>query len=102
MLDLSLAELALIAVVGLLVIGPKEIPTVLRTVSGWVRQLRGLTHEVRHSFDEMMEESGVRESMNEIEEEARYIIDQNGEYQRVYDITEELKSAGKKEGRQHE
>ncbi|MGZ8996802.1 MAG: Sec-independent protein translocase subunit TatA/TatB [Rhodospirillales bacterium] len=42
MLDLSWQELFLIAVVALVVIGPKDLPQVMRSVAGFVRKAKGL------------------------------------------------------------
>lgn len=86
MFELSLGEMALVAVVALVVIGPKDLPKVIRTVSGWWRSAQGVVGELRQSVDELK-----REAANEvraIEEDAQYIIDDNGIRQRVYDISD--------------
>ena len=40
MFDIGFAELLLIAVVGLLVIGPERLPSAIRTTSLWLGRLR--------------------------------------------------------------
>ena len=40
MFDIGFAELLLIAVLGLLVLGPERLPTAVRTISLWLGRLR--------------------------------------------------------------
>ncbi|MGL4541734.1 MAG: Sec-independent protein translocase protein TatB, partial [Polymorphobacter sp.] len=55
------SELLLIAVVALVVIGPKDLPRVMRTVGGWVGKGRAMTRHVRAGFDTMMREAELDE-----------------------------------------
>lgn len=47
-------ELLIIAVIGLLVLGPERLPVAIRTVSGWVRSAKqmasGITSEINHEL----------------------------------------------------
>lgn len=61
MLDIGYSELLLIAVVALVVIGPKDLPRVMRTVGGWVGKARAMTRHVRSGFDTMMREAELDE-----------------------------------------
>ena len=61
MLDIGYSELLLIAVVTLVVIGPKDLPRVMRTVGGWVGKARAMTRHVRSGFDTMMREAELDE-----------------------------------------
>lgn len=61
MFDVAPTELLLVAVVALLVIGPKELPRVLRTVGHWVGKARGVARQFRAGFDEMVRESELKE-----------------------------------------
>ena len=45
MFDIGWSELVVIAVVALIVIGPKELPGVLRTVGHYMRKIRGMASE---------------------------------------------------------
>lgn len=66
MFDFSFAELALIVIVAVVFIGPKELPAVLRAVAKAMRGIRKLGDEVRHTFDELAKESGVSEGVRMI------------------------------------
>ena len=61
MFDLSWGEMGLIAMVALLVIGPKELPQVLRTVRTWLGAARGMAREFQGHVDDMMKDSGITE-----------------------------------------
>ncbi len=61
MLDIGYTELLLIAVVALVVIGPKDLPRVLRQVGQWVAKARGMARHVRSGFDTMVREAELEE-----------------------------------------
>ncbi len=61
MFDVAPTELLLVAVVALLVIGPKELPRVMRVVGQWVAKARGVARQFRSGFDEMVRESELKE-----------------------------------------
>ena len=67
MLDIGWPEIFLIAVVVLLVVGPKELPKVLRNVGLWVSKAKTVTREFRTHVDDMIRESeldAVRDQIN--------------------------------------
>jgi sec-independent protein translocase protein TatB len=55
MFDFSFSELLVVAVVTLVVLGPKEIPVVLRYVRGIIRSLRETSDSIRKQIDEVLE-----------------------------------------------
>src|SRR3984893_7583889 len=57
MFDISWGELLLIGVVALVFIGPKELPTVLRTLGQWMAKLRRMATEFQNQFHEAMREA---------------------------------------------
>lgn len=88
MFELSLVELVVIALGALLILGPKELPVLFRTLSHWMRQARALSKEIREGFETIAEESGTGE-----------LIDDAGRLQKTYDISDflEEKETGKDE-----
>jgi sec-independent protein translocase protein TatB len=69
MFDFAWSEIALIAVVAMIAIGPKDMPVAMRAVTGWVKKARRMAAEFQTHVDEMMREadlSEVRNSINEI------------------------------------
>lgn len=61
MLDIAPSELLLVALVALVVIGPKDLPRVMRTVGHWVGRARGMARHFRAGFDEMVRQSELEE-----------------------------------------
>ncbi len=55
------SEFLFIAVVALVVIGPKDLPRVMRFVGQWVGKARAMSRHVRAGFDTMMRESELEE-----------------------------------------
>ena len=51
----------LVVLVALLVIGPKDLPRVLRVVGKWVGKARGVAAHFRSGFDEMIRQSELEE-----------------------------------------
>ena len=61
MFGIDSSEFLLIAVVALIVIGPKDLPRVMRLVGGWVGRGRAMTRHLRSGFDTMMREAELEE-----------------------------------------
>lgn len=57
MFDLGWQEMFLIAVVAIIVVGPKDLPQALRAVTHFVRKARGLAREFQHGIDELVREA---------------------------------------------
>ena len=67
MFDIGWSEMAVIALLLLLVIGPRELPTMMRTVGRYVRKARMLTRDFQHSLDEMAREAELDEAKKTIQ-----------------------------------
>ena len=91
MFDIGFAELLLIGVVGLLVVGPEQLPGAVRTVLAWVNRFRRsfdqIRTEVRRELhnDEIMQElkaesqqlkQQVRETTQSVEQEIQALGNQ--------------------------
>lgn len=61
MLDVAPTELLLVAVVAVIVIGPKDLPKAMRVVGYWVGKMRGVARQFRSGFDEMVREAEFAE-----------------------------------------
>jgi sec-independent protein translocase protein TatB len=61
MLDVAPQELLLVAIVALLVIGPKDLPKAMRFVGKWVGKARGVARQFRSGMDTMIRESELAE-----------------------------------------
>src|SRR5665213_4179112 len=73
MFDIGWSEFALIAVVALIAIGPKELPGVLRTIGQWMGKARKMAAEFQGQFQEAMREAemaDLKKSFDEVKEAA--------------------------------
>jgi sec-independent protein translocase protein TatB len=67
MFDIGWGELVVIGVVALIVIGPKELPTVLRTLGHWMTKIRQMASEFQSQFQEAMREAEMADLKKEVE-----------------------------------
>ena len=67
MFGIDSSELLLIAVVALVVIGPKELPGLLKTWGKWMSQMRGMASEFRGHVDEMVRQSELDQVKKQLE-----------------------------------
>ena len=77
LLDVAPTELLLVAVVALVVIGPKDLPKAMRVVGNWVGKARGMARHFRSGFDTMMRESELEEMEKKWKEENARIMAAN-------------------------
>ena len=61
MFDLGISEMAVIAVIAVVAIGPKQLPDALMTAGRWVSRIRGVMRQVREGFDEMVREAELKD-----------------------------------------
>ena len=103
MFDIGGLEFLIIVVVAIIIVGPKDLPGALRTVTSWIRKPRALTYEFRNSIDDLAEEvelenisnelqsdlgiDETKEFRNSIKEGIQTSIDPNGEISEVLSDT---------------
>ena len=68
------AELAIIAVLALVFIGPKELPKVMRTVGYWVGRVRGMARHFTSGIENMVREAELEEMEKRWREENERIM----------------------------
>jgi sec-independent protein translocase protein TatB len=67
MFDLSWSHILIFLVVALVVVGPKDMPKLLRMAGQWMGKARAMANEFRKSFDDMARQSELDELRKEIE-----------------------------------
>ena len=67
MFDLGWGKIVIIAVIALIVIGPKELPAVLRTVGQWMGKIRRMAAEFQSQFQEAMREAEMADLKKSID-----------------------------------
>ena len=88
MFDLSFAEIIVIALVGLIVVGPNEIPSVVRGVVKAVRSLKHWFSGIKQQVSEAIELDELQEMAEDVKDATgkHFILDDDGNYREVYDI----------------
>lgn len=61
MFDFSWSELAVIGVVALVLIGPKDMPVAIRAIAGIIKKMRRMAGEFQHHVDDMLREADLHE-----------------------------------------
>ena len=61
MFDIAPSEFLLVAIVALVVIGPKDLPRVMRMVGHWVGRARAMTRHFRSGIDTVIREAELDE-----------------------------------------
>lgn len=82
MFDLSLGEIILVVVVTVVFIGPKELPVVVRALAKLLRYLKSVAQDVHKMFDDLAEESGVKD----IQQDIKIIQGDDGKMYESYDM----------------
>jgi len=60
-------EILIIGALALIVVGPKDLPVLMRKVGQFVGKMRGMANEFRASFDELARQSELEELRKEVE-----------------------------------
>jgi len=66
MFDIAWSELFVILIVALVVVGPKDLPKLMRTAGQWAGRARAMADQFRRSFDEMARQSELDELRAEV------------------------------------
>jgi sec-independent protein translocase protein TatB len=91
MFDISWTEFVLIGIVALIVIGPKELPGVLRTLGQYTRKVRGMAAEFQNQFQEAMREAEMGDLKKQVDEMAHDFKN----YDPLKDVRGDVEAMGK-------
>lgn len=91
MFDISWSEFLLIGVVALIVIGPKELPGVLRTLGQYTRKVRGMAADFQNQFQEAMREAEMGDLKKQVDDLAQDVKN----FDPLKDVRSDLEATGK-------
>jgi sec-independent protein translocase protein TatB len=91
MFDISWTEFLLIGIVALIVIGPKELPGVLRTLGQWTRKVRGMAADFQNQFQEAMREAEMADLKKQVDDIAHDLKD----FDPLKDVRSDVEAMGK-------
>ena len=95
MFDIGWSEMAIIMLLALIIIGPKDLPRVARTIGQWVRKGRMLAREFQTSLEDMAKEAELDDVKKEIEKVGKTdlksavenTIDPGGDLKKAFDTS---------------
>ena len=91
MFDISWTEFLLIGIVALIVIGPKELPAVMRSLGQWTRKIRSLAADFQNQFHEAMREAEMADLKKQVDDMASDIKN----YDPLKDVRADVEAIGK-------
>lgn len=94
MFDIAPSELLLVAVVALLVIGPKDLPLALRTLGRWVGKARRMSNHFRAGVETMIREAELAEIEKEWRERNERIMAEHPDAEALADAVPPPTRAG--------
>ncbi len=97
MFDIGWQELFIVAVLAIIVVGPKDIPRAIRTMTGWMRKAKDMARDFQNGMDDIVREAELEDIRKEaekaagfnLEDEIKKTIDPTGE------VTRELEDLSK-------
>jgi sec-independent protein translocase protein TatB len=76
MFDVGFAEILLLSLVGLLVLGPERLPRVARTLGGLARKARGSWLSLKRSIEAELRAEELKEPLKHFEKEIKSTVDE--------------------------
>ena len=67
MFDIGWSEMAVVALIALIVIGPKELPKAMRSLAKWTRKARSMAREFQSGIDDMVREADLDDARKAVE-----------------------------------
>lgn len=79
MLDIGWSEMAVIALLALIVLGPKELPNAMRTAAKWAKKARSLAREFQSGVDDMIREADLEDARKALKQTKSLDLDKLAE-----------------------
>jgi sec-independent protein translocase protein TatB len=90
MFDISWTEFLLIGIVALIVIGPKELPAVMRTLGQWTRKVRSMAADFQNQFQEALREAEMADLKKQVDDMAQDVRN----YDPLKDVRDDFHAIG--------
>jgi sec-independent protein translocase protein TatB len=100
MLDIGWTEIAIIVIIAILIIGPKDLPKAMRTVAHMIGKVKGMMREFQNNIDDMIKETELEEVKKQVQslrhgdlsQTIESTIDKDGSIKKAMDFQEENES----------
>lgn len=101
MFDIGWSEMLIIMVVAIIVVGPRDLPKMLRTVGKWVGKARSMGREFQRGIDDMIREAELDDIKDTVSAARTFdpkhqitkAVDPTGEVEKAFDMKDDTKSA---------
>ncbi|MBJ3762770.1 twin-arginine translocase subunit TatB [Maribius pontilimi] len=99
MFDIGMTELLVIGIVALIVVGPKDLPGMFRTLGRFTGKIKGMAREFQRAMDDAADEAGVKDISRDLKgmsNPKKYGLDKLNEAADSFEKWEPGKSASSK------
>jgi sec-independent protein translocase protein TatB len=96
MFDIGGSEILVIAVVAILVVGPKELPRMLRSFGKTMGQVRRMSNDFKRQFDEALREAERQSGLDETRKDLQNMTRANPLKDAQKDLDSTMRAAGSK------
>ncbi len=98
MFEFSWPEMLVVALVALLVVGPQELPSVIRNCKKIITKIKSVAKEFTDSITEIDEIKDIKSEAKKLNDDLKVIIDLEGNKQQTYDISDLMSEKKPKKG----
>ena len=98
MLDIGWQEFILVAFVLLVVVGPKDLPKVLKNIVNFIKKIKSMASDFQNTVDEIADDNEINDIKKDISEikNSKSIINSKKEIDNLQKIKEDTKTLLKK------
>ena len=89
MFDIGWQELFILAILAIIVIGPKDLPRAIRTVTHWIRSARGMARDLQNGLDDVVREAELEDIKKQANSIMSNELDPANTIARELDMTDE-------------
>tara|TARA_B100000427_G_scaffold233848_1_gene196900 strand:+ start:551 stop:871 length:321 start_codon:yes stop_codon:yes gene_type:complete len=95
MLDIGWQEFLLVAFVMLIVVGPKDLPKVLKTIMNFARKIKSMAYDFQNSVDEIANENEIADLKKDVRSirESDFLSEAKRDVKDLNKIKEETKTS---------
>ena len=98
MFDIGWQELFILAVLAIIVIGPKDLPGAIRTITKWIRKARSMARDLQDGLDDVVREADLEDLKKELDspggldiaKKIENAVDPTGELTKDMDLDKDL------------
>lgn len=75
MFDIGWSEMAVIALLAVIIIGPKDLPRAMQSMAKWVKKARSLTREFQSGIDDMVREADLEDARKAVQSSRNFSME---------------------------